>query len=51
MKAKKGQKNGLFIAAFGVGMLLAFFAPLKCLVILLSIAVIIMGLTSARYCR
>ncbi len=48
MKFKKGHKNGLLIAAFGVGMLLAFFAPLKCLVIVLSLAVIIMGISSAR---
>ena len=51
IKRKRGVKNGVLIAAFAAGLLLAFFLPAKCLVVILSAAVIILGLCYSKCCR
>ncbi len=43
-------KNGVLIASFGLGLLLACFLPVKFLVGILAIAVIILGIFCAKCC-
>lgn len=43
-------KNGILIAAFGAGLLLACFLPPKFLVGILAAAVIILGIFCAKSC-
>lgn len=51
MKRKNGVlRNGVLIASFGVGLLLACFLPLKFLVGILAIVVIILGIFCAKCC-
>ncbi len=51
MRRKNGFiKNGILIAAFGVGLLLACFLPTKFLVGILAAVIIILGIYSARCC-
>ncbi|MBO5199717.1 MAG: hypothetical protein J6B93_00400 [Clostridia bacterium] len=42
------MKWGVLLAALGTGLLLAFFVPPKCLIVLLSALVIILGLLYSR---
>lgn len=44
----KGFKNGILIAAFGLGLMLACFLPLKFLVGVLATVVIILGIYCAK---
>ncbi len=48
IRRKKGNKSGVLIAAFGVGLMLAFFLPVRWLVVILAATVIILGLAQAK---
>ena len=51
IRRKQGNRNGFFIITFSVGVMLAFFLPLRWLVVLLSGALIVMGLILNKNCR
>ncbi len=46
----KGIKNGILIASFGVGLLIACFLPLKFLVGMLATVIVILGIYTAKCC-
>lgn len=51
MRRKNGVlKSGILVAAFGLGLMLACFLPLKLLVGVLAIVVIILGIYCAKCC-
>lgn len=50
IRRKKGGKMGVTIATFGLGLMLAFFLPLKWLVVMLAAAVVILGLLYSKNC-
>lgn len=41
---RRNRKSPVYIIAFGVGLIVAFFCPLKIIVIVLAIAMIYMGI-------
>ena len=51
IRRKKENRNGFFIITFSVGVMLAFFLPLRWLVVLLSGTLIVMGLLLNKNCR
>lgn len=51
MKRRNGLvRNGILIAAFGAGLMLACFLPAKFLIGILAAVIIILGIYSAKCC-
>ena len=45
---RRNQKSPIYIIAFGIGLIVAFFCPLKVIVLVLAIAMIYMGICSMK---